>query len=129
MKLRNALTLAALAFVLAGPALSDERHLGSTRLSKAENDVDVLRMPPCREKGRVSEVKLKVQKGSVEIEKLWVKFKNGEIDHLEVRERIREGGESRWIDLKGGKRCVAAIGIIGDTEGSRDQARVDFFGR
>jgi hypothetical protein len=129
MRLRRYALLSALAFVLAAPALAEEKHLGSTRLSRQENDVDIIRMPACREKGRVSEVKLKVHKGSVEIEKLWVKFKNGEVDHLEVRQRIPEGGESRWIDLKGGKRCIASIGIIGDTERSRDEARVDFYGR
>jgi len=48
---------------------------------------------------------------------------------LTVRERIAQGGESRWIDLRGGERCIKAIGLIGDTERSRDQARVDVYGR
>ena len=129
MRMSRTIALFAATLALAAPALAAERHLGATRLSKAENDTDVIRMPPCREKGRISEVKMKVHRGTVEVEKLWVRFKNGEVDHLEVRERIPEGGETRWIDLKGGKRCIAAIGIIGDTEKSVDQARVDFWGR
>ena len=55
--------------------------------------------------------------------------RNGEVDHLSVRERIGQGSETRWIDLRGGKRCVVAIGGVGDTEGSFDQARVDIYGR
>jgi hypothetical protein len=124
-----AAALAALALLAAVPASAAERHLGSTRLSRLENDLDILKMPPCRTKGKVREIQVRVARGSVEIEKLWVRFDNGDIDRLDIRERIPEGGRSRWIDLEGRKRCIDAIGIIGDTEKSGDQARVDFFGR
>jgi hypothetical protein len=46
-----------------------------------------------------------------------------------VKDRIGQGSHSRWIDLRGGERCVKAIGIIGDTELSLDQARVEVWGR
>jgi Protein of unknown function (DUF2541) len=103
------------------------RLLGSTRLSKAENDVDVLKFQPCR--NGVNAVKIQVRKGSAEIESLWLRFANGERDTLSVRQRIAKGGESRWIDVRGGERCVSAVGGIGDTERSKRQARIDIFVR
>lgn len=102
-------------------------HLGSTRLSHAENDRDVLRFSLCR-KG-IHAIQLRSSRGQIEIERLWVRYANGERDNLNVRDRISKGSSTRWIDLRGGNRCVVEIGIIGDTERSRDQARVDIWGR
>jgi hypothetical protein len=117
-----------LVLAFAAPASADPaRHLGSTHLSKAENDRDVIRFNKCRR--GINAVQLRVRGGQVEVEKLWVRYAKGGSDQLEVRERIPQGGESRWIDLRGGERCIKAIGIIGDTELSRDQARVDVYGR
>lgn len=118
--------LAATALLAANYALAADRLLGSTHLTRAENDKDVIQTT-CRP--RVTAIKLKALRGQIEIEALWVRFKNGERERLAVRDRIAEGGESRWIDLPGGRRCVVSIGIIGDTELSRDQARVDVYGR
>ena len=102
-------------------------HLGSTRLSHAENDRDVLRFRSCR--NTVHAIQLRTSRGNVEIEKLWVRYGNGERDYLNVRDRISKGGSTRWIDLRGGNRCIKEIGIIGETERSRDQARVDIWAR
>lgn len=103
------------------------RHLGSTRLSLMENDKDVLRFRNCR--SGISAIQLRTSKGRVEIEKLWVRYDNGDRDFLPVRDRIQKGGETRWIDLQGGRRCIKEIGIIGDTERSRDRARIDIWAR
>lgn len=103
------------------------QHLGSTRLSQSENDIDVLRFRNCR--NGIHAIQLRSSRGQVEIERLWVRYANGERDNLNVRDRISKGGVTRWIDLRGGNRCIVEIGIIGDTERSRDQARVDIWGR
>jgi hypothetical protein len=103
------------------------RVIGSTYLSKAENDRDLLRFQPCRRD--VHTIKLQVSRGQVEIENLWIRFANGQVERVNVRERIGQGGESRWINLPGGERCITAIGIVGDTEYSRDQARVRILAR
>ncbi len=102
-------------------------HLGSTRLSHSENDRDVLRFRNCR--NGIHAIQLRSSRGQIEIERLWVRYANGERDNLNVRDRISKGSSTRWIDLRGGNRCVVEIGIIGDTERSRDQARVDIWGR
>jgi hypothetical protein len=109
-----------------GSVQAESRLLGSTRLAHHENDVDVVKTS-C--KPRINAVKLRAKRGRIEVEKVWVRYRNGETDRLDVRDRIVEGGETRWIDLRGGKRCVVAVGVIGDTEGSFDQARVDIYGR
>jgi Protein of unknown function (DUF2541) len=124
---RNVLLVLSSLFVFATAQADEARLLGSTKLSKKENDVDVLSFKPCR--ADVDSIKIRIRKGNAEIESLWVRFANGEHESLSVRQRIAKGGESRWIDLRGGERCVIAIGVIGDTEGSRRQARVDLFVR
>ncbi len=111
---------------ICGSAQAESRLLGSTRLAHHENDVDVVKTS-C--KPRINAVKLRAKRGRIEVENLWVRYRNGETDRLQVGDRIAEGGETRWIDLRGGKRCVVAVGVIGDTEGSFDQARVDIYGR
>jgi Protein of unknown function (DUF2541) len=112
--------------IVSGAVSAESRHLGSTRLSHLENDTDVVRTS-C--KPRIHAIKLEAKRGQVEIEALWVRYRNGESERLEVRDRIAKGGQTRWIDLRGGKRCVVAVGVIGDTELSLDQARVDIYGR
>jgi hypothetical protein len=118
--------LAALPFAL--PVAADPaRLLGSTRLAKAESDVDLLAFKKCRR--GIDSLQLRVYRGQVEVERLWVRFGNGDREELIVRDRIAQGGQTRWIDLPGGERCVQAIGVIGDTERSSDQARVEVWGR
>jgi hypothetical protein len=124
--LKRIVLIALSSLILAATAQADNvRLLGSTKLSKKENDVDVLSFKPCR--AGVDSIQIRVRKARVEIESVWVRFANGERESLSVRQRIAKGGESRWIDLKGAERCVVAIGIIGDTEGSKRQARVDLY--
>jgi hypothetical protein len=101
--------------------------LGSTRLSLHENDVDVMRFRNCR--NNVHAIQIHSKRGQIELERFWVRYANGERETLNVRDRIAQGSSSRWIDLSGGNRCVVEIGIIGNTERSRDQARVDIWGR
>jgi len=108
------------------PAMAESRLLGSTRLAHHENDQDVV---ATRCKPRINAVKLGTARGSVEIESLWVRYRNGETERLPVRDHIAQGRQTGWIDLRGGKRCVVAVGVIGDTEQSFDQARVDIYGR
>lgn len=112
----------------ADAARSDQaRRLGTTKLSHMENDKDVLRFRTCR--SGVSAIQLKTSRARVEIEKLWVRYDDGNRDYLDVRDRIGKGGTTRWMDLPGGRRCIKAIGIIGDTERSFDRARVEIWAR
>jgi hypothetical protein len=113
----------------AAPGLhaSSVQLLGSTRLSKLEGDRDVLRFATCR--GGIRALQIAVRGGNAELEKVRVHYRNGGHEDLALRQRIAKGGESRWIDLNGGERCIEAIAVIGDTEGSRKQAKIKVFGR
>jgi hypothetical protein len=106
---------------------SKAKMLGSTRLSLQENNVDVLHFQRCR--SDIHTVQIRSKRGQIEVERLWLRYANGERESLTIRDRIRQGGTTRWIDLNGGNRCIVEIGIIGDTERSRDQARVEIWGR
>jgi len=112
--------------VLTTGALAQTRFLGQTRLAHREADLDVLAFPACV---NLVAVKLKALRGAAEINLLVVTYGNGAVDRLPVRHRIREGGETRWIDLRGGRRCVRSIAVVGDTERSRDQTIIQFWGR
>lgn len=125
-KLAVILTTLLLTMSAASVQAADARYLGSTKLAHHENDLDLIKT---RCKPRINAIKLKAKHGQVEIESLWVRFRDGSTDTLHVRDRIGKGGETRWIDLEGGKRCVVQIGVIGDTELSLDRARVDVYGR
>lgn len=129
-KLSSLLAAAVFASAAVVPSTSHAvaaRLLGSTRLTKVENDSDVIRFQKCRR--GINAVQLRIERGQVEIEKLWVRYAKGGIDYLPVQDRIGQGSHSRWIDLRGGERCVKEIGVIGDTELSLDQARVEVWGR
>ncbi|MGQ0569915.1 MAG: DUF2541 family protein, partial [Armatimonadota bacterium] len=102
------------------------RLLGQTRLAFHENDLDHLRLDPC---ANLVAIKLRAVRGAAEINLLTVKYRNGEVDRLPARHRIPEGGETRWIDLRGGRRCVASITVMGDTERSADRTISQFWGR
>jgi hypothetical protein len=116
-----------LAAVFAADAVAQEgRLLGATRLSRHENDLDILHLNPCQS---LRAIKLKARRGSAEIEALWVQYGNNVRDRLPVRSRIAQGGETAWIDLRGNVRCVRAIAVVGDTELSLDQTRLEFWGR
>lgn len=116
MKRLSIALLAALAAVVALPAAAEHRVrlLGTTRLAAHENDVDVVQVA-CRP--RVASVKLVSANRAAEIEQVWVRYGNGEVDRLPVRRYLDRGQETRWIDLRGRRRCVTEIGVVGDAEG------------
>lgn len=129
MNLRTLATLLLLVVlgVAATPAAAADHLLGVTHLTRIENDTDLLVFKKCRR--NLHALQVRAFRGQVEIERLWVRYGNGGRDELELRERLAQGSHSRWIDLRGGERCVKAIGVIGDTELSADQARVELWGR
>lgn len=79
----------------------------------------------------VSAVRLEVHRRAAEIDFIAVQYGNGEWDQLDVRQYFAAGSSSRWIDLRGGARCVEKIKIVGDTEaffGRGPKALVQVFG-
>jgi hypothetical protein len=63
-------------------------------------------------------IKFKVTGAGLNLQRLVVVYDNGQPDNIEVRENIKEGGESRQIDLAGaGRRSIRRIDFWYDTKG------------
>jgi hypothetical protein len=75
-------------------------------------------------------IKFVVTDAPLNLHRLMVTYDNGEPDLIVVRQNIRQGGESRAIDLRGiGRRSLRRIDFWYDTEGLlRGTADVTVFG-
>lgn len=122
--MKKLLTVLVLAACAAAPAMADNRvrTLGVTQLGHREGDLQMLDVQ-CRP--RVASIKLRASRGSAELERVFVTYGNGERESLPVRRYLDRGQETRWLDLTGRRRCVTAIGIIGDSERGWNDARRD----
>ena len=76
------------------------------------------------------QVKLKVTDGPVKILDMKIYFDNDEVQDVSIRKHIRQGDESRLIDLTGGLRHLKKIEFWYETKGfARGRSRVAVWGR
>ena len=73
-------------------------------------DRDVIKVG--RREGRFKAIKLNVTGNSVNIMDLKVVYANGDPDDIQVRSEIREGGETRPLDLRGYDRSIDRIEMV-----------------
>jgi hypothetical protein len=74
-------------------------------------------------------IKFKVSDAPLNMQRMVVIYDNGEPDRIDVRHYIRQGGESRVIDLRGGSRSLRRIDFWYETsEMGRGTADVTVFG-
>ena len=82
------------------------------------------------EEGLVKRIKFEVRGADVEFKKVTVTYENGDPEQIDIRDKVRRGGKTRTIDLRGGnrviKKVIVALKIDGDTD--RD-AKVILMGR
>lgn len=110
-----------------GPAGS-WRLIGSVQANfKADHDTIVVTGP----NDDFRKLKFKVTDAPLKLRRVVVTYDNGEPDRLEVRHDIKQGGESRPIDLKGaGKRSLRRIDFWYETKGVLNgKADVTVFGQ
>jgi hypothetical protein len=83
------------------------RVLGTiTANGSADHDVIVVKGPY----DYFRKLKFKVTDSKIEIRHMMVRYDdNGAPERIEVRQEIPNGGESREIDLKGGKRKIKSV--------------------
>lgn len=82
------------------------------------------------QKGTFTSLKLRVKKTGVNVKKMIVHFGNGQKQDIVLRQNIPAGGESRVIDLKGGKRIISKVVFYYDSKNNRARrATVELFGR
>ncbi|MBR9920326.1 MAG: DUF2541 family protein [Bacteroidetes bacterium] len=80
--------------------------------------------------GRFSKIKLKVRKSGINMHRLVLHFGNGTTQEVNVRNNIPAGGETRVIDIKGGKRILKKAVFFYDTKGIiNNKATVELWGR
>ena len=76
------------------------------------------------------QIKLKVTDGPIKIYDMKVYFDNGDVQDVSIRGQIRQGGESRIIDLTGGLRGLKKIEFTYETKGvAKGRSRVAVWGR
>ncbi len=76
------------------------------------------------------QLKLKVTDGPLKIYDMKVYFDNGEVQDVSIRFQIRQGGESRVIDLNGGLRHLSKIEFWYETKGfMKGRARIAVWGK
>jgi Protein of unknown function (DUF2541) len=74
-------------------------------------------------------LKLKVTSGPLKMYDMKVYFDNGGVQDVSLRQHIRQGGESRVIDLDGGLRHISKIEFWYETKGFlKGRARVAVWG-
>lgn len=90
------------------------RNLGTVTAGKGV-DHDVVQV----EKGgdNIKKLKIKVAKSGVNIDHIVVNYDGMGREELEVREDIRNGGESRVIDLRGSNKDIKTIELYYNDKG------------
>src|SRR5581483_224623 len=83
------------------------QYLGQSNVDGAR-DHDNIRVN-AREAFRA--IQLRVQGGEIEFQRVVVHFENGADSEVEVRDRIRAGGQTRAIDLPGDRRRIDSVEV------------------
>lgn len=82
-----------------------------------------------RKEGKFRKIKLRVRGNDIHFFDLKVVYGNGEVDDIPVREKIREGGETRALDLSGRDRVIRRIDMVyGRAPNFRGRAVVEVWG-
>lgn len=80
--------------------------------------------------GRFTAIKLMVKRSPINLHKVAIHFANGGVDEVEVRNDIPAGGETRVIDINGGRRVIQKVVFWYDTKNrANDRAVVELWGR
>lgn len=85
---------------------ADWEHLGARKVA-FRHDRDVIHVGP--DAGRFSKIKLVVRRAGVRFFDVRVHFGNGGVQDVPIRRFIPAGGETRVIDLRGGRRVIEKV--------------------
>jgi hypothetical protein len=90
------------------------RELGSVKAGH-NGDHDVINIDGPHDTFR--KLKFRVDNSALNMKKMVVTYDDGAPENIDVRNNIPKGGESREIDLKGGKRNLRSVQFWFDTKG------------
>jgi len=109
------------------PPMAQWEELGCSKAGFLP-DKDVIRVG--RREGRFSAIQLRVSRNKVHILNLRVAYERGPPDDIEVRSEIRDGGETRPLDLRGERRAIDRVELVYLAQPSfKGSAMVCVFGR
>ena len=116
-----------LATTHAADKLGDWKRLGQKEASqKADRD----EVSVGADEGVFKSIKLQVLKADVEFMSVRVVFANGADQEIELRNKVRAGGETRSIDLEGRNRSIRKVVFLYRAEKrARKSAVVVLYGR
>ena len=102
-------------------------YLGEAHVDGA---VDHDKIKVGRSEGRFRAIQLRVDRAAIEFRHVVVHYANGTSEEVQVRQRIRAGGSTRDIDLRGGDRVIESVELWYEKAnyGSR-RPRVRLYGR
>jgi hypothetical protein len=118
----------------AGGGGGDPEREGWTRLGEREvafrAERDTIQVG--REAGRFTKLRFQVRGNAIEVLSIRVTFGNDQVQELEVRERLAEGGSTRAIELGGNEaRFIKQVELVYRTDGPNREGRatVRLFGK
>ena len=83
------------------------QYLGQSNVD-GSRDHDNIRV---NARGSFRAIQLRVQGGEIEFQRVVVHFENGADSEVEIRDRIRAGGQTRAIDLPGDNRRIDSVEV------------------
>jgi hypothetical protein len=100
--------LALLICAFAGAVRAQGRweYLGEANVDGA---VDHDRITVTAARGEYRAIRIRVERGPIEFDRVVVHFRDGESEPIAIRNRIRAGGETRVIDLPGRRRIIESV--------------------
>ena len=110
MNLKRSL-LASLAMVLVSSFAASSYAKGWVYLGAAHVDgsADHDKIKVGKSEGRFRALQLRVDRAAIEFNHIVVHYANGTSEEVQVRQKIRAGGVSRDIDLRGGDRAIESV--------------------
>src|SRR4051794_14398028 len=75
------------------------------------------------EEGLAKRIRFEVRGTDMEFKKVTITYENGDPEEIEVRDKVRRGGRTRAIDLKGGNRVIKKVLIAFKTDKDKDADR------
>jgi hypothetical protein len=102
------------------------RFLGSVKAGHSGDHDEIIVSGPYDSYRRL---KIKVTNSPLNMQKMAVVYFDGAPENIQIKDNIPEGGESRAIDLKGGKRKIRSVQFWFETKGFLNgKAEVTLFG-
>jgi hypothetical protein len=84
----------------------------------------------CERGLKVHSVLLRVLANPARLDRVVVRYADGQTQALDIRENFNAGGETRWVDLNGQARCITGVHVIGEsTSPGWGDSMVEIWGR